>query len=586
LEEPHVHRRFPRTIASALLIPALGIVASIAHAAPKDAAAQALDKQAMDTDYLNVDFAGAEGKLRKALNECGASGCAPAVKAQLYMHLGIILANAQKSADATSAFAEGLKIDPNATPEKDFTSDVVQKAYDAAKSQAGTPTPAGTGDKPPPSTGPEANNDLKHDPITEAPVKVPIPIYVNASGDATKYILFYKPFGGDFVKLEMKKKGKSFRAEIPCKDVLATGVIKYYIQAQDAQGDVVGTAGSKKTPLEISVKNKISGEPPSFPGEEPPNKCKDTGDCPPGLNEEGCEKPKLGYGSKCIGPGQCSTKDGLACVEGTCQPGKEEGSDEPTDPESGPVKMNMLSITATIDSALLSGSDLCTLDNYSKGTYTCFRQDQDNRLYRPTDTQAQKGNFAGPPFALGTIRVLLGYDRVIVKDQPFTLGVRVGYAFNGGPGVPEGFNKDGTATSEKKFMPFHLEARATYYLGKGVLSRAGVRPFVYASGGLAQVDSKVSGVPVDNDCKGFGLSSDKNASPYACKVDANGKLQELKNVNVDVWRKMGTGFIAVGGGMGYAINKASMFTVDLKFSLFLGSAGFAISPSIGFVQQL
>jgi hypothetical protein len=573
-----VHRRFPRTIASALLIPALGIVASIAHAAPKDAAAQALDKQAMDTDYLNVDFAKAEEKLRKALNECGSSGCAPAVKAQIYMHLGIILANAQKSADATSAFAEGLKIDASATPEKDFTSDVVQKAYDAAKSQVGPSGPSGP-DKPPPGPGnTDVNNDLKHDPIAEAPVKVPIPIFVNASGDATKYILFYKPFGGDFVKLEMKKKGKSFRAEIPCKDVLATGVIKYYIQAQDAQGDVVGSAGSKKAPLEISVKNKISGEPPSFPGEEPPNKCKDTGDCPPGLNEEGCEKPKLSYGSKCTGPGQCNSKDGLACVEGTCQPGKEDGSDDssdPSDPESGPMKMNLISITGTLDSALLTGSDLCTTDNYSKGTYTCFRQDQDGRLYRPNDNQAQKGNFAGPPFALGTIRVLLGYDRVITRNQPFTLGVRLGYAFNGGPGVPEGFNKDGSATSEKKFMPFHLEARATYYLGKGVLGRPGVRPFVYAAGGLAQVDAKIAGVPVDNDCRQFAAGTSG-----ACKAN------ELKNVNVDVWRKVGTGFIAVGGGMGYAINKASMFTVDMKFSLFFGSPGFAISPSIGFVQQL
>gem|GEM_PF-598174 len=578
-----------------------GVAIPLAHAAPKDGDAQKLDKQAMDDDYLNVRFAEAAKKLRDALNVCGPSGCDPKIKARIYIHLGIILVNDNKQADGTAAFTEALKLDPSAAPEADYASDPVKKAYDAAKSSApaapaNTTPPAGTGTGATPPAGP-ADNDLKHEPITEAQVGYPVPIYVGAADGASRFVLFYKAPGADFTKIELKKMGKGYGVEIPCKDVKIAGKIKYYIQALDAQGDSVGGAGSKKAPLEFDLKQKISGEIPAFPGKDPPEKCKGGGDCPPGMKEAGCGDKKK-YGEKCSGPGQCDPGDGLACVEGTCQPGKEEGGDEGDGGDEGgeAPKLNLFTIAFSIDDAIISGTDLCSSENSVNGTYVCFRQDQGQRYYVPatagkskydetiTNTNGQivankgdpvnvssreKGSVSGPPFALGTFRVLIGYDRAIpLKGQAFTpaVGVRLGYAFGGGPAVPNA--QDG----DKKFMPFHLEARGTMFFGKNVLSKRGVRPFAFVSGGIAQVDAKIGGVPVSNDC-------DLDGKDQSCPTPRT-------KIQVDAYRKMGTGFAAIGGGMFYAINKASSLMIEVKASAFFGSSGFAISPTLGFVQQL
>ena len=49
---------------------------------------------------------------------------------------------------------------------------------------------------------------------------------------------------------------------------------------------------------------------------------------------------------------------------------------------------------------------------------------------------------------------------------------------------------------------------------------------------------------------------------------------------------MGTSFGALGGGVVYAINKTTGFSVDIKISQFFGSPGTAVSPSLGVVKGL
>ena len=132
---------------------------------------------------------------------------------------------------------------------------------------------------------------------------------------------------------------------------------------------------------------------------------------------------------------------------------------------------------------------MCTVDNYENGTYACYRDD--GKIYKPGNLGKDRGTDSGPPFAVGTFRFLVGVDRLIAST--FLLGLRAGYALNGGPAVP-------SSSGEKKFFPFHAELRATYFIGKDSLTKTGVRPFVFVSGGAAQVDAKVAGVPVSNDC--------------------------------------------------------------------------------------
>ena len=114
--------------------------------------------------------------------------------------------------------------------------------------------------------------------------------------------------------------------------------------------------------------------------------------------------------------------------------------------------------------------------------------------------------------------------------------------------------------------------------GKNVLARRGVRPFAFVGGGLAQVDAKIPDVQVANDCN-------QSASPVA-GVDTCETTGDRKSTKVDAYRKMGTGFAGLGGGIQYAISPNSSLSLEVKGALFFGSSGIAISPTLGFTQQL
>jgi len=161
--------------------------------------------------------------------------------------------------------------------------------------------------------------------------------------------------------------------------------------------------------------------------------------------------------------------------------------------------------------------------------------------------------------ALATMRVLLGFDRFV--NNNIAVGAKLGYAFNGSPEDRGG----------KAFMPFHAEVRGTYWIGKKVLTKPGVFPFVYVSAGVGQVDAEVPNVRVPNDCLDGNYKEQTNCS---------------KNSKIDVsaWKRMGTGFGAAGGGIAYAVAKSSALTADLKFQVYLPTTGFALSPTIGFMQ--
>jgi len=114
-------------------------VSSLVLAAPKDNAAKKLDKDAMESEFLNANFDGAEKKLQEAVKTCGEKDCTPKLKATVLIHLGIIQVNQSKAADAEKSFVEALKIDASVAPESDYVSPEVQKAFDAAKAKRAAP---------------------------------------------------------------------------------------------------------------------------------------------------------------------------------------------------------------------------------------------------------------------------------------------------------------------------------------------------------------------------------------------------------------------------------------------------------------
>jgi len=545
---------------SLLITTSAGLYAPTVQAAPKDSAAQKIDREAMDKDYLNVNFPAAEKKLRKALKECGSRGCSTKVKIRIHMHLGIVLVNAGKGADASAAFTEALGMDANATPDQDFASPDVMKAFEKAKGGGGaSEEPVKSTKKAPKedaegAEGATPPGDLTHTAVTEQALNTPVPVFAQGDPSIRKMLLNYKPYGGEYTKVDMRKMGKGYGGTIPCKDTSAIGTLTYYIVALDANGDPVGNAGSKKEPYKLQIRTSIDGEPPTFPNQDPPKACKGADECPPGIQQPGCEDHRLPYGSKCNGPGQC--EKGLSCNEGVCQPGDEEAEGGPT--KEG--KKNWFTFAPGIDVAFVSSSDVCSRDFRETGSYLCFKS-RDGSEYLGVPPAGRGGTLNGFA-AIGTIRFLLGYDRAFSSN--FLLGTRLGFAVGGSP----------KASSGASFLPFHAEVRATLFFGKDPLAREGIRPYAFLGGGIAQIDAKVPGLKVEDDC---GL--EKTALCAEGDPEARKPL-----ITVDAWKRMGAGFAGTGLGMVYAFSSNSGLFIEMKFSIFFGVPGFALSPSLGYLQ--
>ncbi len=527
-----------------VLLLALGAVSEAAFAGPKDAPVKKLDKDAMDNDFLLANFADAEKKLGDAIKACGASGCTPKLKAMIYTHLGIVQVNAGKTAEGETSFVEGLKIDPSVSPEADFLenrdvdkafNDAKRKAAGAGASSAAQPSEAASASEPP-------AGELTHKPVAEQMVNTPVPIHVLTPEGMTvaKVIVMFKPFGGEWKKQELRRTNDGWTGLIPCVELGTTGDLKYYVKALDASGDQVASSGSLNTPFVTKIKSQLDGDPPHLPKQPPPGQCAAKEDCPPGL--PGCPSGKKGgdkgWGAACESSSECQT--GLACKNGSCEEGGEDAGGDAKN--RGPYKKNWFGLTVSPDFAWLPGGNYCTPDQPSG--YACFNAsgDETGGSYSSVDTPVSTAD----GFAPATVRILLSYDRAVWSN--IAVGTRIGFAFNGSPKPQDG---------GRGFLPIHFELRGTYWFGKDAFSRTGFRPFAFVGGGLAQVDGKVSVAPRQND--------------------------QVRTVTVDVWRKAGQQFVALGAGFMYALNARGGLVLDLKYSQMFPDSGSVISPEISYV---
>lgn len=570
----HRRSRFAALATSSFL--AFVAFSSLVLAAPKDNAAKKLDKEAMETEFLNANFDGAEKKLQEANKACGEKDCTPKIKAQVLVHLGIIQVNLGKAGDAEKSFVEALKIDSSVTPEADFSSPDVTKTFEAAKAKAGGAGPAKTGEGGG-ETPPAAEGELNHTPVTEQMVDTPIPLWVEVPEGMKigKVIVMYRPFGAEeWKKLELKKMKGGFGGQIPCDDVGTTGDLKYYIKGLDPGGDPVAEVGNKNKPNVTKVKNQLDGEPPHLPDAAPPAKCQSKGTCPPDF--PGCQEQKCGkggWGATCEKSKDCQC--GFHCQkaegkdEGTCEEGAEGGGGEEgggEEPGAAPLKRNWVSLAISPDLAIISGDDVCGQASQRDNGYSCFRADDKQYHGSPLPNA---GNAIAGGIAPSTIRILAGYDRLFGKN--YMLGVRLGFAFNGGP-KPDGGNA---------FLPLHAEARFTYWIGKNPTTRIGFRPFAFIGGGMAQVDTKVDvSVKESVDCGTAGTQG------YCPVLDNNGNVVQYnpQGQTVSAWKKSGQQFVGLGGGVMYAFNARSGITGSVKYMQMFPTSGSILSPEIGYMM--
>jgi len=580
----------------------------------RDNAASKKIDEAINEHYLATDFDKAEGVLTGTITAC-AEKCSPGVIAKAWMYVGIVRGSGKSDqSGAKEAFKKALASDPNvkldtqlATPETQATfSDLAGGASAAPAPEKGKPAPAAAADD---SAGDKGGLKCTPD-VRELQTRRPIPMECTSDEEAASMELRYKPFGGDAWKsVKMKKQGDGFRGEVPCDATGAAGTLKVYVRAKDASGESVDSFGSKSKPIEFQVSETSAAEPPSYTGEAAPERCQAKEECPPDF--PGCSsKPKRGekdWGQACDNSVEC--KEGLLCNDGTCEaaPSCETNADcqsglcvdnkcsvEGTESGSGggggsKYKKNWLGIHFGQDIAFIGGSNVCGASSRSNNGYACYTSGQSDAANSYTgDPYPGAGIATGSVIA--THRILVSFDRAFSPN--LTLGARAGFAFGGGPPAGASSSSAGTA-----FLPAHLEARLTYWIGKGALGKKGIRPYVHVGGGLAQVDAKVK-VKV-RDCRATDSAgnlilpdngTDPNAPGYLCSQGIPASSYDANDPrlakDLDAWKKMGQGFVTAGGGAVYAFKENMGLQLNVNFMIMLPTTGLVIEPSLGFVLGL
>ncbi|WP_437283346.1 hypothetical protein WME90_23045 [Sorangium sp. So ce375] len=555
------------------------VVAGAAGA--KDAEAMKLHNQAMDDDYLSVEFDKAEKKLKDALKKCDKNACSKPVVGKLHIALGTVYGGGNKLDQAKAEFVLALQADPKAALIDALTTTELAQAFKEAQKEAQA---AGKAERAPGEGGgksTKAAGDVPHTPVAEQAVNTPVPVYVEIPEeiDASKATLRYKPFGSPKWKsLEMSRIERGFGAEIPCEDVTTTGDIRYFVILRDEAGDPVGTAGSMQAPHRVPIKNEIDEE-PSLPGQEPPKRCAAKEDCPPGLPgcpEAGGARGDKTWGAACEATVECQS--GLTCLNGTC----EQGSDEGRGASRGKGNRNVIGLSGSLDLLLVRGTDyVCS---GSDAAYACFYPGGGGRQFygEPADLPDTNGVKGG--LSLAGWRAMLSYDRQLFSDVPLLVGVRAGFAFGGSPdskSAPSAWT-DATGNPQENphlqalsFLPLHGELRATYFfLGDRIVEKGGFRPYAFVSPiGLAQVNASV---PVDV-CDRRTEEGDLVRTSGSERCPPNTRHVE----DLDAYQITGRNFSALGAGVVYGITSNLGVSAEVKVMLMWPTLGLVFAPTLG-----
>ena len=554
----------------------------MAQNAKVEASAKALQKKAMDEDYLATEFAKAQEKLDKALAACGTDKCSAAVRSQLHRDLGVVMIGGQiDKPKGIGHFVDAIKLDPATALDPDLRTKELDAAFADAKKKAG----AGGGGSAAPAGGGgggaagQPAGDFVHEPIEIQQIRTPIPVYVEYGGEEqlVKVIARYKGFGmTDWKPLELKKMGeKGWGALLPCADV-QQGTTLYYIQGFNAANDPVAVGGDRNNAYKVKVTRDKVADPPHLPNQPAPTQCADTGDCPP--NFPGCKKA-----GPVVGPEQPSGKDGGEfCEEDTECKSKECKSSKCTDFEGASehkFRRVWVGLSVGFDYTLVPSADeVCRtnspdprgpapLQPVNSSNYYCVNSNGSDYPVRPL-SDAERKTEAGSQNdrivlgtsdkvsgggAFGNIRIMAALDYAL--NMNVLLGARLGYVLNTYPG--QAAKDDG-----KSFPPVHLELRGTYLIGKEAIMQK-VAPFVMVGGGVSTFETAVSVQVVENQ---FPPKTGKAVN------------------TVDAWQLAGPAFVTFGGGARVSVSERAAFMLGARINLAFGNS-FAPSagPDVGIV---
>jgi hypothetical protein len=520
-------------------------LALLLHAMPalaqftRDPAATAKIDEAIKTHYLAGDFLKAEAVLTGTIKACE-KRCSPQLLAKAWMYVGVVRGARSDQPGAKEAFLNALAIEPSVQLDVAVATVETQATFTMAGGAEAEPRTTPSAEAPaaesaaqtPPSAGPvlprskgvvQGDGVVCTPAVKEAETRRPIPVECTPDEETTRAELRYKAFGSPtWQTLPMARKGKAFRAQIPCDATQNIGALKFYVQGEDAEGVTVVNWGSKKQPVEIALVEQSTLEPPSYDDSDAPARCPARELCPPDF--PGCSDEKSGAKTASAAPPS--------------------------------YRKWWFGLHVAHDVAFASSDNACMSESEDENL-VCYRTDSRKAPYDTTFFETKRGGAISFGAISATTRVLVSADYAFTAQ--LTAGLRLGYALGGGPPAGRSVQYDSDETVSAvvdpglKFLPLHLEARFAYWFGDDALAKTGLRPYVHGGGGLAQVDAKI--VAYVEDKNGVG--------------------------KVDAWKKLGRAFITLGGGVVYAFTPTLGAQVNLNGMYLISASGLVLEPSLG-----
>jgi hypothetical protein len=357
----------------------------------------------------------------------------------------------------------------------------------------------------------------------------PVPISAELPAEialqARRVLLHYRLWGEpDWTTLQLRASGASYEGAIPCLEVsTVSGDLRYYIRVHDAGGQVIASAGSRAKPYIVTIKHDtmLSSEAKKVA------KCPDPADCPRGL--PGCPSERVEVA--CSSDRDC--EGGMTCSwSGFC--------------ERVDRQRTWLSISGQQEFGVFSTTGGCSIPAQEDEGYACYRDDGQQYVGSPIVTNEPLA------IGLGPTRVVAGVEHLVYYDT--SVGVRVGWAVRGAGPTPRG---------AAEFFPLSVALRATHWFGSDPFVRRRLRPFVFLAGGYQTVDVKTR----------VHVREDPTVPP---RQEGNPLEQTL-----DVWKRAGDGFVGVGGGFAFAIDRHMSGVAEVALSQMFPFGAFVIAPSLG-----
>jgi hypothetical protein len=231
--------------------------------------------------------------------------------------------------------------------------------------------------------------------------------------------------------------------------------------------------------------------------------------------------------------------------------------DRPPEPAPAPPKdsgpgPNHVELSFAPDLAFVSAKDVCSPPPAGETSrWVCLDETGSPYAGRPQPNLDNNNVKLG--MSLSTVRLLAGYRRTVAPR--WDVGLRLGFAFRGGPTPPGGSG----------FLPLHAEARLTFRPLSHDLGALHLRPFAVGSAGVMEVDSSVN----------------VNVVEVPCSVNPSSRCAR----KLQAWYRAGFGFLGLAGGLEIPAGQSQSFIFATRLSYTIGSPELVISPELGYEQR-